>query len=162
MFINTFNLTKLFWPPPFTTENFLVPPFWQLKTFLAPLHFAQPPPPRKYLWTLPLGPRYWNVPVLLNTGTFLVYQYCPKMWYIHPFNMPVLSWSLQYWNTKWSSIVQYLCTSIWDLKYTSPPPFCLITSHILIFTCLIPLSCYFHTLHNIFCIINFPNFSSLW
>ena len=27
------------------------------------------------------GPRYWNVPVLVNTGTFLVYQYCPKMWY---------------------------------------------------------------------------------
>ena len=26
--------------------------------------------------------------------------------------------SLQYWNAKWSSIVQYSCTSIWDLKYT--------------------------------------------
>ena len=25
------------------------------------------------------GPRYWNVPVLVNTGTFLVYQYCLKM-----------------------------------------------------------------------------------
>ena len=25
------------------------------------------------------GPRYWNVPVLMNTGTFLVYQYCLKM-----------------------------------------------------------------------------------
>ena len=24
------------------------------------------------------GPRYWNVPVLVNTGTFLVYQNCPK------------------------------------------------------------------------------------
>ena len=30
------------------------------------------------------GPRYWNVPVLVNTGTFLVYQYCLKMWYLHP------------------------------------------------------------------------------
>ena len=29
------------------------------------------------------GPRYWNVPVLVNTGTFLVYQYCLKMWYLH-------------------------------------------------------------------------------
>ena len=29
------------------------------------------------------GPRYWNVPVLVNTGTFLVYQYCPKMGYLH-------------------------------------------------------------------------------
>ena len=29
------------------------------------------------------GPRYWNVPVLVNTGTFLVYQYCWKMWYLH-------------------------------------------------------------------------------
>ena len=28
------------------------------------------------------GPRYWNVPVLVNTWTFLVYQYCPKMWYL--------------------------------------------------------------------------------
>ena len=29
------------------------------------------------------GPRYWDVPVLVNTGTFLVYQYCLKMWYLH-------------------------------------------------------------------------------
>ena len=28
------------------------------------------------------GPRYWNVPVLVNTGTFHVYQYCPEMWYL--------------------------------------------------------------------------------
>ena len=28
------------------------------------------------------GPRYWNVPVSVNTGTFLVYQYCLKMWYL--------------------------------------------------------------------------------
>ena len=28
------------------------------------------------------GPRYWIVPVLVNTGTFLVYQYCLKMWYL--------------------------------------------------------------------------------
>ena len=28
------------------------------------------------------GPRYWNFPVLVNTGTFLVHQYCLKMWYI--------------------------------------------------------------------------------
>ena len=27
-------------------------------------------------------PRYWNVPVLVYTGTFLVYQYCLKMWYL--------------------------------------------------------------------------------
>ena len=30
------------------------------------------------------GPRYWNVAVLVNTGTFLVYQYCLKMWYLCP------------------------------------------------------------------------------
>ena len=30
-----------------------------------------------------LSPRYGHVPVLLNTGTFLVYQYWPKMWYFH-------------------------------------------------------------------------------
>ena len=28
-------------------------------------------------------PRYWNVLVLMNTGTFLVYQYCLKMWYMY-------------------------------------------------------------------------------
>ena len=28
------------------------------------------------------GPRYWNVPVLMNTGTFRLYQYCPKIWYL--------------------------------------------------------------------------------
>ena len=28
------------------------------------------------------GPRYWNVPVLENTGTFLVHQYCLKKWYL--------------------------------------------------------------------------------
>ena len=60
-----------------------------------------PPPPPRTLITLPIkckvdlitcscqlrkkytsGPRYWNVPVLVNTGTFLVYQYCLKMWYL--------------------------------------------------------------------------------
>ena len=29
-----------------------------------------------------LGPRYENVPLSVNTGTFLVYQYCPKMWHL--------------------------------------------------------------------------------
>ena len=29
------------------------------------------------------GPRYWNIPVLVNTGTFLAYQCCLKMWYLH-------------------------------------------------------------------------------
>ena len=29
------------------------------------------------------GTKYWNVPVLVNTGTFFVYQYCLKMWYLH-------------------------------------------------------------------------------
>ena len=28
------------------------------------------------------GPRYWNVRVLVNTGTFLVYQYYLKMRYL--------------------------------------------------------------------------------
>ena len=28
------------------------------------------------------GPRYWKVPVLVNTGTVLLYQYCRKMWYL--------------------------------------------------------------------------------
>ena len=29
------------------------------------------------------GPRYWNVPVLVNIGTFMAQQYCLKMWYLH-------------------------------------------------------------------------------
>ena len=56
----TFNLTKLFWPPSIYCWKLFGPPFRQLKTFLAPLHFAQPPstlpsppPPPRYLWTLP-------------------------------------------------------------------------------------------------------------
>ena len=28
------------------------------------------------------GPRYWNIPVLVNTGTFLVYRYYLIMWYL--------------------------------------------------------------------------------
>ena len=28
------------------------------------------------------SPRYWNVPVLVNTGTFLVYQHCLKICYL--------------------------------------------------------------------------------
>ena len=27
------------------------------------------------------GPRYWNIPVHVNTGTFVAYQYCVNMWY---------------------------------------------------------------------------------
>ena len=29
------------------------------------------------------SPRYWYVPVLVNAGTFLVYQHCLNMWYLH-------------------------------------------------------------------------------
>ena len=36
-------LLKTFWSPPFATQNFFGPP----------LHFAQPPPPPRYLWILP-------------------------------------------------------------------------------------------------------------
>ena len=66
------------------------------------------------------GPRYWNVPVLVNTGTFLVYQYCLKMWYLYSLECACWCYSEAY-NTgtqKWSSIVQYSCTSIWNFKYT--------------------------------------------
>ena len=48
------------------------------------------------------GPRFWNVPVLVNTGTFLVYQYCLKMWYLRSLECAVLLRSLQYWSPKWS------------------------------------------------------------
>ena len=53
---------------------------------------------------------YWNisgVPVLPENVTFTFFRTC---WYYS-----------EAYNTgtqKWSSIVQYSCTSIWDLKYT--------------------------------------------
>ena len=41
-------------PPPFTAENFLVPPFGNSKLFLPPPPpFCPAPPPPRYLWTLP-------------------------------------------------------------------------------------------------------------
>ena len=67
------------------------------------------------------GKSLLQVPVLVNTGTFLVYQYCPKMWYLHSLEHADCWCYYEAYNTgtqKWSSIVQYSCTSIWDLKYT--------------------------------------------
>ena len=34
------------------------------------------------IWERYTSPRYWNVPILVNTGTFLVYQYGLKMGYL--------------------------------------------------------------------------------
>ena len=39
-----FNLTKLFWSPLLLRKTFWSPPFWQLKTFLAPSILPSPPP----------------------------------------------------------------------------------------------------------------------
>ena len=39
----TFNLTKLFWPPPLLRKTFWSPPSGNSKLFWPPLHFAQPP-----------------------------------------------------------------------------------------------------------------------
>ena len=53
---------------------------------------------------------YWNisgVPVLPESVIFTFFRMC---WcYSEAYNTGM---------QKWSSIVQYLCTSIWDLKYT--------------------------------------------
>ena len=38
-----------------------------------------------------LGPRYWNVPVLVNTGILPVYQFCRKMWYLHSSESAIVS-----------------------------------------------------------------------
>ena len=54
--------------------------------------------------------KYWNilcVPVLSGNVTFTFFRTC----WLHP---EANNTGMQ----KWSSIVQYLCTSIWDLKYT--------------------------------------------
>ena len=59
------------------------------------------------------GPRYWNVPVLVDTGTFHVYQYCPEMWYLRSLERAGCIQKQTILETpKWSSIVQYSCTSI--------------------------------------------------
>ena len=50
------------------------------------------------------GPRYWNVPVLGNSGTFLVYQYCLKMWYLRSFECARV---IQKLTLLWSNIVQF-------------------------------------------------------
>ena len=57
-------------------------------------------------------PRYWNVLVLVNTGTFLVYQYLPENVIFMSFRT---CWCYsEAYNTgmqKWFSIGQYSCTS---------------------------------------------------
>ena len=64
-------------------------PKWKFSTGEKAFHTGEKSwkmtlPPQKTFPVTPLtsGPRYWNVPVLVNTGTFLVYQYCLKMWYL--------------------------------------------------------------------------------
>ena len=62
-----------------------------------------------------LGPRYLSVPVLMNTGTFLVYQLLPGNMIFTFFQM----YNPESHNTgmqKWSTFSQFLCASIWDLK----------------------------------------------
>ena len=58
---------------------------------------------------------YWNisgVPVLSENVTFTFFRTC---WcYSEAYNTGM---------QKWSSIVQYSCTSIWDFKYTFPTHF---------------------------------------
>ena len=50
----TFNLTKLFWPPLFTAENFLVPPLLATQNFFGPPSIL-PSPPTKVFMNTPLG-----------------------------------------------------------------------------------------------------------
>ena len=46
------------------------------------------------------GPRCWNVPVSVNTGKFLVYQKCLKMWYLSSLERAGGIQKQQYWNSK--------------------------------------------------------------
>ena len=66
-----------------------------LNSFLSWLFWLEIFPSRRTWLTLVgqymLGPRHWNVPVLVNTRTFLVCQYCPKMCFLRSKNMLVLS-----------------------------------------------------------------------
>ena len=96
-----------------------------------------------------LGPRFWNVPVLVNTGTFLVYQYCLPENVIFTFFRTCWCYSEAY-NTgmqKRSSIVQYSCTNIWDFKYIFSIfcfvflfLFCFVFSHFVLFCFFLDLS----------------------
>ena len=69
---------------------------------------------KRYTW----GPRYCNVPVLVNTGISLAYLNYSEMWYLKLFRKYKLVEAYYTGTQKWSSIVQYLRTSIWDLKNT--------------------------------------------
>ena len=57
----------------------------------------------------------------MNTGTFQVYLYCWKRWYLRSLeHVSDTSRSSQNLNAKYSGIVKYPYTSIWDLKYNFP------------------------------------------
>ena len=61
------------------------------------------------------GPRYWNVSVLVNTGTFLVYQYCPKMQYLHSLESAGVIQQLTIPECK-NGLILSNTTSIWNFK----------------------------------------------
>ena len=74
---------KNFWIQTLSKELF---PKYQFLRKLPQISYIHKMVIFKYNWNFwkkyTSGPRYWNVPVLVNTGTFLVYQYCLKMWYL--------------------------------------------------------------------------------
>ena len=82
------NFFKFSFPrPPFLKENPLPRPYILKPTGHTPTKKKKKklsaPPPWWVFWKkYTSGPRYWNVPVLVNSWTFLVYQYYLKIRYL--------------------------------------------------------------------------------
>ena len=73
---------------------------------------------------------YWNVQVLVNTGTFLVYQYCLKKWYLRSLERAsIIQKHMILERENCLYIAQYSCTRIWDSKYLFPFRTCDNTPH---------------------------------
>ena len=66
-FAENLNLSNRFRPPPRVSFPWWLK-MWKVRSKIGKKYTSRP--------------RYWNVPVLVNTGTYLVYQYWPKMWYL--------------------------------------------------------------------------------
>ena len=67
------------------------------------------------------GPRYWNVPVLVNTWTSLVYHYCLKMWYLRSFERAGVIQKLTILEHQNGLVLSNTCVPV--NPRSCPPPF---------------------------------------
>ena len=88
-----------------------------------------------------LGHRYWNSPLLVNTGTFLMYQYCPKMCYLHSLQRIVVFQKLTILECKNDLVL----TNTWVL--VSGTYSMLFLSEFFCWSCICPWETYFGLIH---------------